>query len=440
MLRSLFCFAAIFFHLQNSTGQSEQISDSLLEKRQQQLDSTVYDALFTKAFTKLASGQSLSNLGQYASISTTDNVLTASIFIKRKIDFSKLTIRGGTKNGITSLLSKGEFNKSIGLGYDFYFLLKKPEYARDATQLTFSERELELNYKAYETLRLKGIVIQDSITILEKHIEDIQIEIKRFQDNKEVVNNLEAQLSKIQGKLNRLEGESTDNSMAREKNRLNDTAIFAKAEKTAIFIKNVEYISLGASVEFNDVLLFDKTLSDANQLRTEDYENTVLQLNYTRINQVEKKLGSFEMKNLEYFTFGVYGNIGSNLSSLEKVTVRDTDSITPNREAFVDRVGFVGSFEKQLFSGGVSAEYLKLYSTIGSVGLHLKVNYLITEKEKPRTILQVGAVFPFLNSKDASLVNIEVFYQNNDLFQVFPNNSLARKSIIGLQTTFPLNF
>ncbi|MEQ3656260.1 MAG: hypothetical protein ABNH00_10390 [Dokdonia sp.] len=413
---------------------SVQAQNTLSEEQSKALNRT----LINREFAKVAGGGSESNLGQYASLSTDKNVLNLSVYLNSTRNLLKLNVSAGTKDGIASLFSNGEFNKNVTLGLDYTFWLTdrtrgaidwlaknsglikvaKDEAAAAKFEITAAATR-DKAYAAAESKRQKAIQNIQGLT------SDAQ----------------QTALATIEASYNQ-EVEKATFTYFNETNKKN-TAV--KKVKEALldipaYLIKGQFFKISGAVGYNDVNLFDGSLALAKQIDSERYIVPKIGVSYHLIRSPEKNR-TREHARYNYFNFGADVSWDTNLAGLKKVTVRDTDEISESRSTYTETIAFQGAFKEGILTSKLYTEYYYFFDQSIPIGIHGIATQTMIDGLKPVSSLRLGTIFTLANKKkDKPAINFEVFYGINDLFKNQNERSLFRKNIIGIQTAFPIAF
>lgn len=228
--------------------------------------------------------------------------------------------------------------------------------------------------------------------------------------------------------------------------RILERIIKFQKDSIALFKKNdyeVEYtdltwLSLGYGFKNDAFKLFDETQPTGGQISKESYTSQELNFGISRYRS------NVPGKNSFFWTFGFTYKHTTNLGDLDTRQILDTQIISTNplRESIKKQDVFIGMLEKGISTLNTFFDYYAFLGDQNTVALHVNPKTLYAEGQKPISSVHFGVLLPFKKSKDqSSLINIEVFYRLNDVFNIAESErSLLARNTIGVQAQFPLNF
>jgi hypothetical protein len=441
-----------------------------------------YKSYLTKALSNLSTSNSFSSLGNFAAVSTTDESLKASIFLldKKRTSMFTFTLSAGAANGISTLFNKGKLNSKTSVGAEVRFL---PDFETQLIDINSSEKYkfqtdiTELNeandlaiLQVIKTLQSGKKNFKENEK-LEKRLDSINIELDKLEtwiEKEKLVGDTKMtnNLGNIKTKLNELKAR-TVNQMCTDINldyytsevdRLNEkndekvNAIKEKIDALQPKAFHLKFISLGYSATREDFMLFDESLIKDKQLFKEDYVTQTfsgainlasnLKKYKDTVNNIKSKKKVYGLK--RFFSGGFKLSLTNNISGLKKFKVTDTQNVdnVPNRVLISEEEALVGDYKKDIIGFSLYSDNYIFLDKKSSYAIHFNPEYIIKEFQKPITSIQIGLLIPFKKTDEqTSKVNLEFFYQINDLFNnVLDENSFQRRNQIGVQTAFPLNF
>ncbi len=421
-------------------------------------------------FSKLVTGNTFSNIGNYASIKTTDKSLSLSASILNKNgNVLSLEASGGATEGVSAFFNNGDLNTNISGELTYHILINpfsnntikrnslERDKLRDELQKagdTYRAETIAIEHKK-ELLDLKTKIdkaitkqnaIKDSIKAVSTRIKTSPIEKLTFKRDSLLyeIDKIELDLGLLDRQKKKIESDKYYFETAQEKvEQKYDKAIDENNEKVINqMIEGISlyWISMGYGIRNDGFKLFDPSLDFTDQVQNE--EALAHQFN---IALSYYGWESFSNKDI-YWSVGVSYQLGNNLNSLSNLKVKDFEDVSsnPNRESFSEQSVFAGDFEDNLNELKVFFDFYRFFRTSrkNSFAFHLNPSLLTRENTKPLTSLRTGIVIPFTKTDDAtSFLNLEIFYDFNDLFNTSDNDdSLLSSNIIGLAATFPINF
>lgn len=433
------------------------------------ISSIEFRQILNLQFSKLITGNTFANFGNYASVKTTDESLSVSASVLNKNgNILSLEVSGGATEGVTSFFNDGDLNTNISGGLTYHILInpfsnntiKRNSFERDKLRdeiqkagdtynletLANKHRKelLDLKVKIDKEIKKKG-VIKDSLEAVSERLKVNPTENLKFKRDSL---RYEADKNELDINLLNRQNKKFDNDeyfeIVQEKTEQKyDEAIIENNKK--VINQSIEgislyWISLGYGIRNDGFKLFDSSLDFANQIKKNEALTHQFNIAISHYNWE-----SFS-NNDAYWSAGVSYKLGNNLTSLDNIKIKDFEEVStnPNRESYSEQSVFTGDFEDNLNELKVFFDYYKFFkiSNTNSFALHLNPTLLARENNKPTTSLWSGLVIPFRKSDEtSSFLNLEIFYSFNDLFNTSDSrDSLVGRNTIGLSATFPINF
>lgn len=440
-----------------------------------------------REFANIATGNTFSTIGNFASVSTKSETLSASlILISDNGNVWGIELSGGATQGVATLFDDGDLNTNVSIGGSYNILLRKSKNAivtnstsEDALKLEIAAENREYQKKLLD--HLEG-----------KYSKDLDLDISRLNSLIKQLENDNNELEKTKAKAmaDRWEKSKLDslhllilantykideaNSLlqrliARKSAvvPINQYEIInaleaehyskVKALKTKIYelkpdAVSFSWISAGMKFKNNSFKLFDAETDLDKQISSEEYNSFSFTLSYNHLSNVrildnrgsgQINANRVENKTKEYISMGVRFDYTDNLSSLQQVEISDTEVMDTDsgRTKTVKQNAFAGEYEKDLDNLTLFVDYYNFLSTNDKVAIHLSPSVLMREKFKPVSGIQVGMLLPFKNKdKQNTFLNLEFFYKMKDIFNTSESdNSLLNRNSIGVQASFPFN-
>ncbi|MCB0821480.1 MAG: hypothetical protein KDC09_02190 [Bacteroidales bacterium] len=424
-------------------------------------------------FSKIITGNSFQSIGNFAAISTTDESLKLGGSILRK-NGSILTIEasGGATEGVSGFLTDGELNKNVA-GKITYHLLINPfsnnsikrnsferdkirnelikienEYKKDSLDIIFRKDSLDVIYALEKNLnkkkQLDTSIKKDSVKYINEKDVNKKGEIKLKLDSlnyARAINKFE--IEKLNKKLDKINVEGyfeEEEEKLLQKKEKDIEANRKKIYSQSISGINIYWLSFGGGVKNNEFKYFNKDVDFENQIKKDSYTTLKLSASISHYKWTNYKKSDI------YWSLGLNYALGDNLNSLTSVTVKDFETISeePSRESFTTQNVFTGDYKEDISQLLLYFDYYRYYGNKerSYFALHINPKILFQEESKPVSSLLFGILVPFKKVKDqSSIVNIEVFYKLNDIFNNLESEkSLLNRNTIGLLASFPINF
>ncbi|WP_430412321.1 hypothetical protein [Kordia sp.] len=420
-------------------------------------------------FSKLVTGNTFSNIGNYASIKTTDKSLSLSASIlNKKGNIISIEASGGATEGVTSFFNNGDLNTNISGKLTYHILinpfsnntikrnsferdklkdeLQKAEdkYRTDTIAIYHKKELLDLRIKIDKAVTKKAVINDSLSTVLARHktnpIQKLKFKIDSLLYE---VDKIELDLILFDREKKKIENDEYFEAKLEKTEQKYDKAIIENDKKVinqAVEGISLFWFSIGYGIRNDGFKLFDSSLDFTNQVKKKEALTHQFNIAISHYNWE-----SFSNKDT-YWSAGASYKLGNNLTSLDNIKVKDFEEVStnPNRESFSEQSVFAGDFENDLSELKVFFDYYRFFkiSNTNSFAFHLNPIVLIRENNKPTSSIWTGIVLPFRKFDDtSSFLNLEIFYSFNDLFNTADSNdSLIGRNTIGLSATFPINF
>lgn len=426
-------------------------------------------------FSNIITGNSFANFGNYAAINSTDESLKASFnIIPDDGRVLELEVAGGATEGITAFFSDGELNSKIKakLSYHWIFTPRRGSHigynTLDQEKIQSEKEEIEHNYEkailAFE-LRTDSLdaqlankkLIRDSnktqktITKLNRLINTeanqskkdslsyerdvLSRKLKQFKINKISVDQNIERVTNADYRIN------TEFNILKKKN---DDLIENEEKLKTVDVESIDltWFSFGYGINKDAFKLFDSSLDFEKQIYSESYTSQSISI------AISNYRWESHTPNHRFWSLGLKLDYTNNLNTLTSSEVVDTKNIStdPQREAVNTQKVFIGEYEEDLEQLTIFLDYYHFFkprpNNAGIFAFHFNPKVIYTDGETAVTSVKLGLMIPFKEiKKPTSIVNFELFYEFNDVFNRIENdNSLSDKNIVGLSAAFPLNF
>lgn len=420
-------------------------------------------------FSKLITGNTFANIGNYASIKTTDETLSISASILNKNgDIISFEATGGATEGVFDLFNSGDLSTNISGQITYHIVInpfsnttiKRNSFERDdirdelqkivdnynAETIAIEHKKelLDLKFKLDKVMS-KKVAMGDSLkSLIAIHkanpTEKLKLEINRLTYE---VDKVKFDINTLNRRKKKIENDKYFEYAQEIVEQKYDKAIIENNKKVinqAISGISLYWVSIGYGIRNDGFKLFDLSLDLANQIQKKE----------ALTHQLNIALSHYDWENSSnkdiYWSAGASLKIGNNFSSLDKLKIRDfqESASDTNRELFLEQNVFVGDFKDNLNEIRMFFDYYKFYKTssMNNIALHLNPSLLVRENTKPITSLWTGIVIPFKKTEEtSSILNFEIFYSFNDLFNTSESNDgLIGRNTIGFSAIFPINF
>ncbi|CAL2078346.1 hypothetical protein [Tenacibaculum sp. 190524A05c] len=448
----------IILYFSNSFSQIKQTTDdeNLIKSKE------LFNGLLSKQFTKIMTGNSFSNFGRYAKISTDDETLSISGVILDSLNTNSVwtyNISGGVSDGIVNVFNNFELNSNIGASVSFNYIINPFKTNRLSIDHSDELKIVEEKKKLKNKLKLDSLSIatkkelidlkykKQKLLVTEKLLDSLQNKYSKLPTSlrKDSINfaynKIKIEKKMLFKKINKYSKESTyDDLLFELYNKFDKDSALLKKKESNIEVQDLDitWISIGYGLRRDRFNLFNDALNFNEQVYDSTTVSHKINLGLSRY-----RWGNISKRDL-FWAFSTQLEFGSNLSSLTGINIVDTTPISTNPQR--DRVNNINAFVDE-FNGNVKRlsinfDYYTFFGKRNEFALHLNPSFYAADFEKPISSFLTGIMIPFKNTeKQTSVVNIEIFYQFNDLFDVANlNNIFFRRNTIGVRASFPLTF
>lgn len=421
----------------------------------------LFEKLLSTEFSKIMTGNSFSNFGSYASVSTKDETLTISGIILDSLNTNKVwtyNVSGGVSDGITSAFDNFKLNSNIGASISFNYIINpfktnrvsideaserkinenleklRIHFVSDSIDIIAKKELIELKYQKLKLLKKEKSL--DSLYRVYKpkksslRKDSINFAFQKLKHNKSILLNKEKKLTdeEFSNKLFELYQKYDKDLAELEK----------KKEEIKVEDLDITWFSFGYGIRKDKFNLFDSSLTFDKQINDSTTVSHKINLGVSRY-----RWGNVSKRDI-FWAFSTEFQYGSNLSDLTGIEIVDTTPIstTPQREQVKKTNAFVDEFKSGVKRIAFKFDYYSFFGKKNEFALHLNPKIEVADFVKPTTSFLTGILIPFKDKeKQTSIVNLEVFYQLNDVFNV--NNAeiiIFGRNSIGIKASFPITF
>ena len=374
-----------------------QSTESENEKKKKE-----FEEILNVQFSKVVTGTSFSNFGNFASVSTDDKSLSAAInIIENNRSILNIKASGGATGGISELFTKGELNSNIGLDISYHWInpfkpIKvsrktslrdkfnseeekiKEQYTIDSLEvsiykeLTFgkltlikSSNKIEKLKKAYKNAQTKSLTLKRDSLLYE--IEKTKLEYKKLNKKVEILKKEKQELisdntmTDIEKKKFLLESSLQKRDLALIE--LNDKRRASEVESVKF-----SWFSFGYGVRNDKFKYFDSSLDLSKQIMDTTYTSHNIRFAYSHYDW------SSARKTDTYYSFGFNLGVTSDLKRLLKREVNDIRTVSedPLREAIATQSVFEGDYKEDIKELTTFIDYYLFYGQRRTVAIHFK--------------------------------------------------------------------
>lgn len=444
------------------------ISNSAFGQTSNKVKIEEFKSALNREFTKITTGTSFSNLGNFASISSDSKSFTLNGNFIAKKSVLGIELSGGATEGIFNLFNNQELNSNFAGQATYHKLIKTNFAARDYfavekinTELSdldekFSKDSLDVVEKK-ELYEIQSKIFQGkskSTTIISKiNLIDSLLRLGNLPRFKKDSLMNEKELMKIERKKikqdslilsEKLIKIKTDSDLyfleeLEKKEQIRDEkklALVKKKKELKLEGFDVSWLSFGLKVSNNDFKIFKESNIVSRHFIDTSFVSQRFSASYSRY-----KSTILENQDV-YWSAGLFIDYTTNFNSLSKVLIEDRRPITGNslQEQIKSINAYTGNYEEGLVELTLYYDYYRFFGTYNSIlGIHLNPSYSFSEiTKKPLTNFYLGIIVPFGDSKkQTSKLNVEVFYNKQDIFNYL--NRENNSGTFGLRATLPVN-
>tara|TARA_R110001606_G_scaffold399214_2_gene582077 strand:+ start:58957 stop:60258 length:1302 start_codon:yes stop_codon:yes gene_type:complete len=423
-------------------------------------------------FSRIVTGNSFSNFGNYAAIKSADESLKASMsFLNKDGGILSAQISGGATEGITSFFEDGELNSKTSAKLTYHLLvhpLGSASISRDyleRDELVDSMEKIRLKYKADAiAIEHKRELIEAKSSLIKSESKQgkILLAIERLDNGSDATTNPETKAFKndslsyemdktvfdidvLNRKILKLNTEEfwLEQEIKLEQKFYKDSLDIAnKVKKISPQSINITWFSFGYGAGKDAFKLFDPAADFESQIVKQEYVSHEVNL------AVSKYRWRAYDPNDVFWSVGLNISNTNNLGSLTSTELQDTEEVSasPRRDKVGTQKVYTGTYEEDKINIIIFVDYYRFFGkgTRDKTSLALHLNPKLINKGGGKSVasLHSGLMLPFKKvSEETSIVNFEVFYRFNDVFNVLESdNSLLGRNTVGFQATFPINF
>ena len=373
---------------------------------------------------------------------------------------------GGATDGLLKVVNDGELNTNFGGDLRFHRLLKTGKVGRDEYSIDSIERlTKEVNNQfAIDTIKLNRdgprLGIQKNIQKFEKEIADATgkiIELQkilspriRVDSAKTAIRLLEIDIDVAQVSIEQLKRNNFPDSELRSYNiyeeerleQLKDDKLRSIKEaklKLGLTSFDIAWLSLALNVSNNSFNYLNEPKSKDINFKFVNVDTSYISQKLTIARSRFVSEGDRSKERFRSIGFSISRN--SNFKDLSSLTLEsrrfaEVDSIS---NIVSTATAYSGKYVEDILQLTIFYDwitYIGIKSTAVGVRLYpeLRIN---SESATPTANIAGGLILPLLNQDEQkSVLNIELFYRVNDMFNVLSND---QDNFLGLRLALPLN-
>lgn len=441
-------------------------SSSIGRKKPIIFDKQELKILLNEQFSEIITGNSFSNYGKYISINTEDETLKlAGVAVDSLVVWS-YSLSASDNNGVLSIFSGQKLNSNFSgkIVYNkIVNIFKKRRKGIKGRSTTneigwhfddekFNKEKLKIENK-FKSDSIDIIFLKDSLNYIFK-IKSIDEKLKRLAL-------LNSKCEKLEIKCDDLKKDSITYQRERlkfDKKSLNDEVKkFSKKkflserkeqkkenlnkirkeriEGITIEELDLTWFSLGYNLKKKSFDLFDSNKELSEQIIDSSSVSHGLSIALSRYKNLSNNKANF------YWTAGLNFKVTDNLNQLDTYEVEDIKEITNGRKLKKKTLTHLfNEYKNNLIEYNIFFDYYRSLFHKNLIAIHINPNLTFTSNNKRITSTTLGLLIPIRKDEESSFVNIELFYDMNDIFNDLKKkeSSFFKRNSFGIRTTFPL--
>jgi len=418
-----------------------------------------------RQFTKVITGTAFGNVGNFAAISTDAKSFSlAGNFISNESVWG-IELSGGATEGIFKLFNNEVLNSNFSAEIKYQKLLKTGFASRNTLEVSEIEAQLAEAYTQYSK---DSLAIEKRRDFYKTQVEIFTSESKIAEATKQIAKvdsllSLVPILDIIKDSLNKVKGNlqfEVENHklntviLKKQLTKINETGYFEretfkkaqqrddkifelkkKKQNIELLEKDITWLSFGFRAKNNDIKLFAPLNLPTTQFSDTSFVSRRLSASISRFRSTISQNRDF------YLSTGIHLDYTTNFNSLKKVEIEEAVPVNGNPQQAIKKTinAYQGSYEEGIVELTLFCDYYKFWGQSNTlVGLHFNPTLNYSEKiKKPVTNFYLGIIIPFVEKeKQASKVNVEVFYSRQDIFSDL--NNKTKSSSFGLRAALPI--
>ncbi|MBF4487716.1 hypothetical protein [Flavobacterium sp. CSZ] len=408
----------------------------------------VVKKLVNKEFGNLISGNSKTNIGNYASLDLKD----AEVSFNGNIIFNNGSIlgikaKGALTDGFLPVFENNELNTNFGVDFQYNFLDLTNKIRYKSDQCIKYNKEIRRIDNEYEIKRIEiyNEVQRNALSIeMEKNAKKLALLESKFEASKGLQkDSLSIEILKLKQGLVYKQNEI--NNLPAIETQLGELETWSKNEKSkaseAINIEgfHLGWFSVGYSISNSEFRLYDQSLPLENQVTKTTYDTHKVNVQYSWYKKVSPAFRSF------FLAGGLRYALEDNFAVLDKVEISESSvsgASPKTRTKTAKYNAYEGEYKKDINSLAFYGDFYWFLFDGNQVALHLYPEQKLIENLKPATNFGFGILLAFKDKeKTENTVNAELYINFLDMANnVGSENNLIERSSYGIRLTFPINF
>lgn len=428
-----------------------------------------FKTAINRQFTKATTGTAFSNFGNFASVGSDAKTFTLGInSVNSKGNILGVELSGGASEGLFKIFTNQKLNSSFS-GEFKYHLLRKVDFAarnyldnvefdnqaedarnqfrKDSMEI-MSKRELyklvndsvtnALKISDFQKLQFKAdSVLKNTPGLLEYKQDSIRNAITFRQAE---ILNLQMGNRLFKQKIEKIQADSEtyfETEYALKAKALDSKLTEIKKKKINQDLSGISFswFSFGLRVKNNDLRLYDPTLSSQSKFKDTAFISQ-------RFSAAVTKYKSTSYENRDYYwSTGIYIDYTTNVNTLKKVEIEERTTVPGNPDQSIKKTinAYQGEYKEAFWDVTLYTDYYRFigkYNSVITFHLNPSLNFsgLVN---KPITNIWLGLIIPFVEKeKQASKLNLEIFYSKEDVFNYLRKQ--VGNSQLGIRATLPI--
>ncbi len=457
-------FIPILFALISKEGFSQSL-EKIKADPSQKVKIDEFKQAINRQFTKVVTGTAFGNIGNFAAISTDSKSFSFSGNFVANKSVIGVEVSGGATEGIFKLFNNEVLNSNFSGEIKFHQILKTGFVSRNSFEVSEIIAQISEAHIQYS---------KDSLAIVKRkdfyktQVEIFNNETKIIEASKQLVkvdsqllvvpitDKTKDSLSAIKGNLQfEIENHKLNVIILKKQlDKINESGYFEKEtfkkaqqrddriielekkkKNTDLLETDITWLSFGFRAKNNEIKLFAPLNPPATHFGDTSFVSRRLSASISRFRSTITQNRDF------YLSTGIYLDYTTNFNSLKKVEIEEAVPVNGNPQQAVKKTinAYQGAYEEGIVELTLFCDYYKFWGPANTlVGLHLNPTLNYSGKiKKPVSNFYFGIIIPFVEKeKQASKVNLEVFYSKQDIFNDL--NIKTKSSSFGLRAALPI--
>jgi hypothetical protein len=404
--------------------------------------------LVNKEFGNLISGNSKTNIGNFASI----DIKEAEVKFNGNVIFNNGSIlgikaKGAVTDGFLPIFSDSELNTNFGIDVQYNFLNMRNRIRYDIDVCNKYNKEIRRINNEYEIKRIEitnGLQHKKLSIEAEKHAKKLALlETKLALLQGLQKDSLSIEILKLRQELEYKQNEIENLPSVTSQITVLENWSAAEKAKTVEAVSlegfRMGWISIGYSISNSEFRLYDQSLPLENQITKTTYATNRFNVQYSYYKSVSSAFKSF------FLAGGLRYSIEDNFALLDKVEVSESSiSGTPpkTRTKTAKYNAYEGQYIKDINTLSFYGDFYWFLFEGNQTAIHFYPEQKIIKELKPATNMGLGILLAFKDkAKTENIINTELYINLLDIANnVASENNVLKRSSYGIRFTIPINF